>query len=59
MNATLQMEGVNKCAQTSWVVFSAAVVLATSCSKMDQIALVRVILFNTLTLPDLGMIPPK
>ena len=57
MNATLQMEGVNKCAQTSWAVFSAAVVLATS--KMDQIALVRVILFNTLTLPDLGMIPPK
>lgn len=57
MNATLQMEGVNKCAQTSWEVFSAAVVLATS--KMDQIALVRVILFNTLTLPDLGMIPPK
>lgn len=57
MNATLQMEGVNKCAQTSWVVFSAAVVLATS--KMDQIALVRVIIFNTLTLPDLGMIPPK
>ena len=41
MNATLQMEGVNKCAQTSWMVFSAAVVLATS--KMDQIALVRVI----------------
>lgn len=57
MNATLQMGGVNKCAQTSWEVFSAAVVLATS--KMDQIALVRVILFNTLTLPDLGMIPPK
>ena len=49
MNATLQMEGVNKCAQTSWVASTAAVTTATSCSKMDQVAMVRVILFNTLT----------
>ena len=49
MNATLQMEGVNKCALTSWVASTAAVTTATSCSKMDQVAVVRVILFNTLT----------
>ena len=35
MNATPQMEDVNKCAQTSWVASSAAVTVATSCSEMD------------------------
>jgi len=41
MNATLQTEGVNKCAATPWVASTAAVTMATS--KMDQIAMVRVI----------------
>ena len=41
MNATLQMEDVNNCAQTSWMVSSAAVTMATC--EMDQIAPVRVI----------------
>ena len=46
MNATIQMEGVNKCAQTPWVAFTAVVTVATS--ERDQIASVRVILFNTI-----------
>ena len=41
MNATLQTEGVNKCAAIPWVASTAAVTMATS--KMDQIAMVRVI----------------
>ena len=43
MNATIQMEGVNKCAQTPWVVSTAAVTMATG--KRDQIAVVRVIMY--------------
>ena len=45
MNATLQMEGVNKCAQTPWVASTAAVTMAT-CER-DQIAVVRVIMYLT------------
>ena len=49
MNATIQMEGVNKCAQTPWVAFTAAATVATS--ERDQIAVVRVILFDIIAIP--------
>ena len=53
MNATIQMEGVNTSAQTPWVAFTAAVTVATS--KRDQIAMVRVILFDTIAFPGMAI----